>query len=129
LNVFSPTTVFFGAKAFVSGNPVRPEFIVQTGTREETRSSDPSGDVEVLIFGGSQGAHAINLAMVAAAPKLAASGARLHLTHQTGERDVAMVRDAYRNAALRADVEPLPDMAEHAGGRRDRYRAGSTGAV
>jgi len=110
---FSETERFFRGKAFVSGNPVRPEFIVQTGTREETRASDSSGDVEVLIFGGSQGAHAINLAMVAAAPKLAASGSRLHLTHQTGERDVAMVRDAYRSAALRADVEPfLYDMAE-----------------
>ena len=33
-----------------------------------------SGRRRVLIFGGSQGAHAINVAMVEAAPRLAADG-------------------------------------------------------
>jgi UDP-N-acetylglucosamine--N-acetylmuramyl-(pentapeptide) pyrophosphoryl-undecaprenol N-acetylglucosamine transferase len=81
-----------------------------------------------LIFGGSQGAHAINLAMVEAAPELARSGSRLRLTHQTGERDLEMVRDGYRRAGLQAEVEPfLDDM-----GRRVRdadlvvCRAGAT---
>ena len=74
----------------------------------------------VLVFGGSQGAHAINVAMVEAAPQLAAGGPRLRLTHQTGERDVEMVRAAYRQAGLQADVEPfLYDMGRRArtGGR------------
>ena len=54
--------------------------------------------------------------MVEAAPELAAGGPHLRLTHQTGERDVEMVRAAYRAAGLAADVEPfLYDM-----GRRDR---------
>ena len=61
----------------------------------------------VLVFGGSQGAHAINVAMVEAAPQLAAGGPPLRLTHQTGERDVEMVRAAYRQAGLPADVEPF----------------------
>ena len=52
------------------------------------------------------------MAMVEAAPELAAVGPRLHLTHQTGERDVEMVRLAYRHAGLAAEVEPfLFDMA------------------
>ena len=59
------------------------------------------------MFGGSQGAHAINVAMVEAAPELAAGGSHLRLTHQTGERDVEMVRAAYRQAGLQADVEPF----------------------
>ena len=42
-----------------------------------------------------------------AAAELAASGAGLRLTHQTGERDVEMVRAAYRAAGLQADVEPF----------------------
>ena len=70
----------------------------------------------VLVFGGSQGAHAINVAMVEAAPELAAGGPRLRLTHQTGERDVEMVRAAYRQAGLQADVEPfLYDMGRQLG--------------
>ena len=63
--------------------------------------------VGILVFGGSQGAHAINLAMVEAAPQLAAGGHPLRLAHQTGERDVEMVRAAYRQAGLQAEVEPF----------------------
>ena len=62
----------------------------------------------VLVFGGSQGAHAINVAMVEAAPQLAAGGPRLRLTHQTGERDVEMVRAAYRQAGLAGRRRAVP---------------------
>ena len=61
----------------------------------------------VLIFGGSQGARAINVACVEAAPKLAASATPLAVTHQTGERDLEMVREGYRRAGLDARVEPF----------------------
>jgi UDP-N-acetylglucosamine--N-acetylmuramyl-(pentapeptide) pyrophosphoryl-undecaprenol N-acetylglucosamine transferase len=61
----------------------------------------------VLIFGGSQGAHAINVAMVEAAARLAGAAPRLEITHQTGERDLEMVRDGYRRAGLQARVEPF----------------------
>src|SRR5690606_27649476 len=61
----------------------------------------------VLIFGGSQGAHAINVACMEAAPRLAADGGRVAITHQTGERDLDRVRDAYRRAGLDARVEPF----------------------
>ena len=63
----------------------------------------------VLVFGGSQGAHAINMAMVEAAPELAARGRRLRLAHQTGERDVEMVRTVYGKLALAAEVAPFFD--------------------
>jgi UDP-N-acetylglucosamine--N-acetylmuramyl-(pentapeptide) pyrophosphoryl-undecaprenol N-acetylglucosamine transferase len=43
---------------------------------------------------------------VEAAPRLAANGPHLRLTHQTGERDVEMVRAGYRTAGLDAEVEP-----------------------
>ena len=145
---FESTREFFGKKAFVSGNPVRAEcfqageppravreirWVPQVhgiqgahGVHEEG-AHDRTSDIRVLIFGGSQGAHAINVAMVEAAAELAGR-ARLRLTHQTGERDVELVRAAYRAAGLQADVEPfLYDM-----GRQLRQadlivcRAGST---
>ena len=96
---------FFGSKAFVSGNPVRPEFFGQQGAYDE--QGKPPAAARVLVFGGSQGAHAINVAMVEAAPRLAAATARLAITHQTGERDLEMVRDGYRRARLEARVEPF----------------------
>ena len=113
---FDSTQAFFGAKAFVSGNPVRPEFFAASGPQQESALDDQTSVTRVLVFGGSQGAHAINVAMVEAAPQLAAGGSHLRLTHQTGERDVEMVRAAYRQAGLQADVEPfLYDMGRQLG--------------
>jgi UDP-N-acetylglucosamine--N-acetylmuramyl-(pentapeptide) pyrophosphoryl-undecaprenol N-acetylglucosamine transferase len=99
---FESTQSFFGPKAFVSGNPVRPEF------RDLKRAEESSANVtRVLVFGGSQGAHAINLAMVEAASELARNGSPVRVVHQTGERDLEMVRAAYRQAGLEATVEPF----------------------
>ena len=113
---------FFGSKAFVSGNPVRPEFyrddVSQQGIRGQVDpvveeegahgiEHSPPGAARVLVFGGSQGAHAINMAMVEAAARLAAGAPRVAVTHQTGERDLEMVRDGYRRAGLEARVEPF----------------------
>jgi UDP-N-acetylglucosamine--N-acetylmuramyl-(pentapeptide) pyrophosphoryl-undecaprenol N-acetylglucosamine transferase len=101
---FESTVPFFGRRGFVSGNPVRPEFLASGADPDEPRGSTPPG---ILIFGGSQGAHAINMAMVEAAPRLAAHRGGMAITHQTGERDLDLVRDAYRQAGLDARVEPF----------------------
>jgi UDP-N-acetylglucosamine--N-acetylmuramyl-(pentapeptide) pyrophosphoryl-undecaprenol N-acetylglucosamine transferase len=111
---FDEALRFFPGTGFVAGNPVRPEFFRSAAPlapwRSETTEADdrhkpPLHAARVLIFGGSQGAHAINVAMVAAAPKLAAASTRVAITHQTGERDVDLVRSAYRNAGIEARVE------------------------
>ena len=94
----------FGGKAFVAGNPVRPEFF---GEEAYAEHSSPPGAARVLVFGGSQGAHAINMAMVEAAPRLAAAAPAVAITHQSGERDLEVVRDGYRRAGLQARVEPF----------------------
>jgi UDP-N-acetylglucosamine--N-acetylmuramyl-(pentapeptide) pyrophosphoryl-undecaprenol N-acetylglucosamine transferase len=113
---FDATATYFGAKAFVSGNPVRPEFFATAGPQQESALDDQHSVTRVLVFGGSQGAHAINVAMVEAAPRLAAGGSHLRLVHQTGERDVEVVRTAYRQAGLQAVVEPfLYDMGRQLG--------------
>jgi UDP-N-acetylglucosamine--N-acetylmuramyl-(pentapeptide) pyrophosphoryl-undecaprenol N-acetylglucosamine transferase len=117
---FDSTQAFFGSKAFVSGNPVRPEFEAisrQGRSGADEHESAGGGLFKVLVFGGSQGAHAINVAMVEAAAMLAGNAGpgplALRLTHQTGERDVEMVRAAYRQAGLQAEVEPfLFDMGQ-----------------
>jgi UDP-N-acetylglucosamine--N-acetylmuramyl-(pentapeptide) pyrophosphoryl-undecaprenol N-acetylglucosamine transferase len=108
----------FGTKAFLAGNPVRPEFFDAGSAAGSSASRASQGEgagqaVRVLVFGGSQGAHAINIAMVEAAPRLAAAGGAFAITHQTGERDLAEVRSGYTRAGLDARVEPfLFEMAE-----------------
>jgi UDP-N-acetylglucosamine--N-acetylmuramyl-(pentapeptide) pyrophosphoryl-undecaprenol N-acetylglucosamine transferase len=98
---FEAAAPYFRGKAFVSGNPVRAEFFAP----RDARAREHAG-AQVLIVGGSQGAHAINVAMVAAAPRLAAARG-LAIVHQTGEVDVEMVRAGYRAAGLEARVEPF----------------------
>jgi UDP-N-acetylglucosamine--N-acetylmuramyl-(pentapeptide) pyrophosphoryl-undecaprenol N-acetylglucosamine transferase len=103
---FEETVTYFGRRGFVTGNPVRAEFFEQTDGRHQAADAGRSAP-RVLIFGGSQGAHAINMAMVEAAARLAAHPGRLAITHQTGERDLEHVRDGYRRAGLEARVEPF----------------------
>jgi UDP-N-acetylglucosamine--N-acetylmuramyl-(pentapeptide) pyrophosphoryl-undecaprenol N-acetylglucosamine transferase len=102
---FEAALAYFPRTGFVAGNPVRPEFFPAQNEETNDRFTKPRDAARVLVFGGSQGAHAINVAMVAAATRLAASGIRLAITHQTGERDLDMVRDAYQRAGLAARVE------------------------
>ncbi len=102
---YDETLAYFPGTGFVSGNPVRREFL-QTAEAAGDHGS-AQGPVRVLIMGGSQGARAINDAVVAAVPIALASGAVLAITHQTGERDLARVRDGYAQAGVPATVEPF----------------------
>jgi len=102
---FEAALAYFPRTGFVAGNPVRPEFFPAQNEEANDRFTQPHDAARVLIFGGSQGAHAINVAMVEAAARLAASGIRLAITHQTGERDLDLVRAAYERAGLAARVE------------------------
>jgi UDP-N-acetylglucosamine--N-acetylmuramyl-(pentapeptide) pyrophosphoryl-undecaprenol N-acetylglucosamine transferase len=99
---------YFRGKGFVSGNPVRREFLEV--------NDDPSHDaalngsrVRVLVFGGSQGAHAINVAMVEAAPRLAAAAETVDLVCQTGIQDFDMVRAAFERHGVQGRVERFID--------------------
>jgi UDP-N-acetylglucosamine--N-acetylmuramyl-(pentapeptide) pyrophosphoryl-undecaprenol N-acetylglucosamine transferase len=94
---------YFGRKGFVTGNPVRPEFL-----NPPSDVSIPDGR-RVLVLGGSQGAHAINMAMVAAAAELGRRVAGLEVVHQTGTRDLDVVREGYRVAGVNARTESFLD--------------------
>jgi UDP-N-acetylglucosamine--N-acetylmuramyl-(pentapeptide) pyrophosphoryl-undecaprenol N-acetylglucosamine transferase len=102
---FEKSLSFFRGKGVVTGNPVRREFFeIPARERQASRFS-------LLVFGGSQGAHAINEAMVAALPQLGNLRSTLRITHQTGEADFEPVRAAYVDAgwAEQADVRRYID--------------------
>ncbi len=106
---YDSTLQYFGTRGFVSGNPVRPEFFAAGRADGRINHETPQRAARILIFGGSQGAHAINMAMVEAAPDLAAATVPPRITHQAGTRDLDLVRAAYREAGLSARVEPFLD--------------------
>lgn len=99
---FEEARNLFGAKAEITGNPVRAEFF-------NVPPKEPGEVVHILITGGSQGAHAINEAMIETLPLLAGEGARLSLTHQTGDADYEKVRAAYEKSGLKGEVKPYLD--------------------
>ena len=103
---YNETLGYFGGRGFVTGNPVRSEFF-QTSNFERRTSTGAAR--RVLILGGSQGAHAINMAMVAAAPRLVRSLPGLEVVHQTGQKDLAAVREEYRRGGVPARAEPFFD--------------------
>ena len=103
---YDETLRYFPGKGVVTGNPVRQEFLQALETADDA-APDGGKEVRVLIVGGSQGARAINDAMIAAAPLLAGRG--LAITHQTGERDLTRVRQEYATASVAAHVEAFFD--------------------
>jgi UDP-N-acetylglucosamine--N-acetylmuramyl-(pentapeptide) pyrophosphoryl-undecaprenol N-acetylglucosamine transferase len=83
---------------------------------------------KLLVFGGSQGAHALNMRLVEALPHLADLKDRLSITHQTGARDRDEVERGYRAAGFEPDVRDfIADMsAAYAGADLVVCRAGAT---
>ncbi len=104
---FADAQKYFRSRGVVTGNPVRVDF-ARLPKKERTKK------IHVLIFGGSQGAQAINNAVIGALPALASRKERLSFTHQTGERDYETVRLGYGAAGFDdVDVRPfIHDMAD-----------------
>jgi UDP-N-acetylglucosamine--N-acetylmuramyl-(pentapeptide) pyrophosphoryl-undecaprenol N-acetylglucosamine transferase len=96
---FEQTGRFF-RKFQVTGVPVRPAFFEIPA---RPRASPPT----LLVFGGSQGAHAINQAVIEALPMLRARVPGLRIIHQTGEKDFKDAQAAYRAAGFDAEVSPF----------------------
>ncbi len=100
-------------KTLLTGNPLRRQILGQAGQGAEyAPGSAGDGRFRLLVFGGSQGAHAINSAMAAALPFLEQYRGRLEITHQTGEKEAGEVGEAYRRLGFKATVTPfIHDMA------------------
>lgn len=98
---FEQTKKYF-RNARVAGVPVRQEFFTVSNP---TQNHPPT----LLVFGGSQGAHAINQAVTAAVPEVQGRLPGLRVIHQTGERDYNEVQAAYSRAGIAAEVSAFID--------------------
>ena len=97
---FQETARYF-PRAVVTGVPVRDAFFKIAGTA--TGNDRPT----LLVFGGSQGANAINQAMIKCLPELVKQVPDIHIIHQTGERDYNDAQAAYQKAGSSAEVYPF----------------------
>jgi UDP-N-acetylglucosamine--N-acetylmuramyl-(pentapeptide) pyrophosphoryl-undecaprenol N-acetylglucosamine transferase len=97
---FEETAQYF-PHAVVTGVPVREAFFKIAG--QPTTNDKPT----LLVFGGSQGANAINQAMVQCLPELMKQVPDIHIIHQTGERGYNDALAAYQKAGSSAEVYPF----------------------
>ena len=90
---FQETAKYF-RHAEVTGVPVRQAFFeIAVSESNKRRGETPT----LLVFGGSQGAHAINEAMIRCLPVLQQEAPGIHIIHQTGERDYNDALAAYKH--------------------------------
>jgi UDP-N-acetylglucosamine--N-acetylmuramyl-(pentapeptide) pyrophosphoryl-undecaprenol N-acetylglucosamine transferase len=104
---FPDSASFFPeGKVVVSGNPLRKEIV------EGLRGSGVSAQglegkkQTILIFGGSAGAHGINMATLEMIGQINDPD-RWRIIHQTGEKDYKEVKEGYLKADWQADVRPF----------------------
>jgi UDP-N-acetylglucosamine--N-acetylmuramyl-(pentapeptide) pyrophosphoryl-undecaprenol N-acetylglucosamine transferase len=92
---------FPSSKVQVIGTPIRKAFVLKN-------PPDPPQKVShLLIFGGSQGARAINSAMLNAVKDSARLREQVTITHQTGADDYERVKAAYDDMGVLVDVRPF----------------------
>ncbi len=96
----------------VTGVPVRREFF---SVPPRPKNAPPT----LLVFGGSQGAHAINQAVLKALPGLMKAVPDIYIIHQTGEKDYVGAQAAYLSAMAPAEVSPFIDDMPGAFARAD----------
>jgi len=88
-----------------TGNPIRPEFFEPAPPRD-------ASPFTIMITGGSQGAHALNMAVLAGLPGLTHMKDRLAFLHLTGEADRERVAAGYREHGFAAEVAAFtPEVA------------------
>ena len=91
------------------GNPVRAD--IAALPEPKVRYAERSGNLNVLVVGGSLGAQALNEAMPQALAMMSEQE-RPKVLHQTGKKNLEAVRQLYERAGVRADIRPfLEDMA------------------
>jgi UDP-N-acetylglucosamine--N-acetylmuramyl-(pentapeptide) pyrophosphoryl-undecaprenol N-acetylglucosamine transferase len=114
---------FARRKVFQLGNPIRRKLM-----DNYVRPVTVHAEQRMLVFGGSQGAHALNMRVIEALPHLADLKDRISITHQTGARDREQVEKGYRAVGFQPDVrEFITDMsAAYAGTDLVVCRAGAT---
>jgi UDP-N-acetylglucosamine--N-acetylmuramyl-(pentapeptide) pyrophosphoryl-undecaprenol N-acetylglucosamine transferase len=89
----------------VTGVPVRPSFFALPSRRSEPPT--------LLVFGGSQGARALNRVVREASAELLHRVPNLKIVHQTGPREFEAVRTFYTASAIGVDAYPfLENMAQ-----------------
>jgi UDP-N-acetylglucosamine--N-acetylmuramyl-(pentapeptide) pyrophosphoryl-undecaprenol N-acetylglucosamine transferase len=98
---------------------VRAEFFNLPALRPADSATDKERTPVLLVFGGSQGARAISMAVTGAIAAIRQKIHGLRVIHQTGERDYNEVQEAYARVGVAAEVSAFIDNMPQAFARAD----------
>jgi UDP-N-acetylglucosamine--N-acetylmuramyl-(pentapeptide) pyrophosphoryl-undecaprenol N-acetylglucosamine transferase len=89
-------------KVVYTGNPIRPEFGSVAKEQGVNEFGLEPGRKTILVFGGSQGAHSLNLAMLEALDQLERNGQAetIQAIFQTGKQDFGLISDKVKNSSI-----------------------------
>lgn len=109
---FEHTQRFFRArKSELVGNPIRRQILESLGGDGDPAKGEPEA-LRLFVFGGSQGAMAVNTMCCAAAKKLREQNIHFDIVHQTGKADLEATQERYEKGGVPADCRAfIADMA------------------
>jgi len=99
-------TGIYSKKVLYTGNPVRREILQYARNQKglEIDDSQQKRHFVILILGGSQGAHSINMALLDAIEKIKDKD-KFFFIHQTGVNDETRVKNAYQRYGMSSRVQ------------------------
>ncbi|MFQ5852090.1 MAG: undecaprenyldiphospho-muramoylpentapeptide beta-N-acetylglucosaminyltransferase [Candidatus Binatia bacterium] len=117
---YEESTAFFRrSKVIETGTPVRWQGLPKVNGRDK---------FTLFVFGGSAGAHRINVCVLDALERLVDLASGLCVVHQTGEADLASVQHTYSSLPFESEVLPFIEQMDLAYARADLIvcRAGAS---
>ena len=103
--MFDESAAYFPKKKVQAlGNPIRRQ-LLENFLRSEGNAA--AGRFQLLVLGGSEGAHNLNVRMLEAADHLGEVKDRLPSVHQTGAPGEVLVKQGYEERGFPAEVIPI----------------------
>jgi len=103
-----PLTRSLDCRVEVQGNPIRSAFREPVSKADARRALGLRPDLPtLLVAGGSQGAEAVNAAVLGAIDTFKALGEHFQVLHLTGRSDYVRAESVWRASGLRHNVKPF----------------------
>lgn len=94
-----------------TGSPIRKDILsyINYNKSEARKQLGLTKEYILLVIGGSQGAEALNKAIIGNIPRLSRLSAKLGIIHLTGQNDYQGIKEAYEKSGIEHLVKPFSE--------------------